>query len=152
MGPEAHNIQFSRQIWQAVSDHAHSCLMRREFCPELSRVENLRCVDFLEESDTKYGRQIWYFEAIGVDPAGRRHVLHGALEFSIQYGLLEPAQAAMFDDEETRDRFSAPASHEMSGFFPQNANRKFMLVTVSVLFTVLAAVWSYALVNYLRSA
>lgn len=148
MAPEAHNVQFSRQIWQAVSQQAHQCLLRREFCPEQSRVENLRCVDFVQESDSLYGRQVWFFEAIGVDPVGRRHVLHGVLEFSIQYGLLEAAQAAMFEEEEARERFIAPAAYECYGYFPRHYNRRFWVWTVSALFVILSIVWTAAFINY----
>ena len=151
MTPEAHNIQFSRQIWQAVSQQANGCLLRRDFCPEQSRVENLRCADFLEETEQSFGRQVWFFEALGVDPVGRRHVLHGALEFSIQYGLLEPAQAAMFEDEDARDKSIAPPAYEYTGFFPRSMNRRFWLGTVTALFGVLAAVWTVVLISILRS-
>ena len=143
MTPEAHNIQFSRQIWQAVSQQANGCLLRRDFCPEQSRVENLRCADFLQETEQSF--------AIGVDPVGRRHVLHGALEFSIQYGLLEPAQAAMFEDEDARDKSIAPPAYEYTGFFPRSMNRRFWLGTVTALFGVLAAVWTVVLISILRS-
>jgi hypothetical protein len=151
MTPEAHNTQFSRQIWQTVSEHAHGCLLRREFCPEQSRVENLRCVDFSEESDCSYGKQIWFFEAIGVDPVGRRHLLHGALEFSVQYGLLEAAQAVMFEDEEARDQFLSTNPYEMTRLFPSHLSHRFWVTTVCSLFAILALVWTFALLCMLNS-
>lgn len=151
MTPEAHNTQFSRQIWQTVSEHAHGCLLRREFCLEQSRVENLRCVDFSEESDFSYGKQIWFFEAIGVDPVGRRHLLHGALEFSVQYGLLEAAQAVMFEDEEARDQFLSANPYEMTRLFPSHLSHRFWVTTVCCLFAILALVWTFALLCMLNS-
>jgi hypothetical protein len=111
MTSEASHLSFPRQIWQAVSDHARKCLLRREFCPEHSKIENLRCVHYREELDLCYGRQLWYFEAIGVDPVGRRHMLYGALDFSIQYGMMEASQAALFEDPEHRQRFFYAATH-----------------------------------------
>jgi hypothetical protein len=102
MTPETDPIQFPRQIWQTVSDLARSCLVRHAFCPEQSRIENLRCIRFESEKECKYGSQVWYFEAIGVDPASRRHMLYGVLDFSVQYGILEPIQAEVFEDSEHR--------------------------------------------------
>lgn len=144
MTPEAHNIQFSRHIWQLVSESAHHCLDRREFSTDHSRIENLRCVDFLEESAESYGKQIWFFEAIGMDPTGRRRVFHGALEFSIQYGLMEPAQHVMFDDEDDRDRFLASTKRvRRRRSFIRPSSRRGPLVLASLL-VVLAGVWVYA--------
>jgi hypothetical protein len=151
MTPEAHNTPFSRQIWQTVSEHAHGCLLRRDFCPEQSRVENLRCVDFSEESEQSYGKQIWFFEAIGVDPVGRRHLLHGALEFSVQYGLLEAAQAVMFEEEEERDQFLTSNPYEMTRLFPRHLSHRFWVTTVCSLFAILALVWTFALLCMLNS-
>ncbi len=111
MPSEASHLQFSHQIWQTVGEQARKCLLRREFCPEQSRIENLRCVHFEEELEDVYGRQLWYFEAIGVDSVGRRHMLYGALEFSVQYGLLESSQAALFEDPDHRQRFLYAATH-----------------------------------------
>ena len=105
MSSDTSHIQFSRHIWQAVNEQARRCLLSREFCPEQSKIDNLRCVHFEEEIESCYGRQLWYFEAMGVDPIGRRHKLFGALEFSVQYGLLEACQAALFDDSDHRQRF-----------------------------------------------
>ncbi len=147
MTPEAHNIQFSRQIWQTVSEHAHGCLLRRDFCREQSRVENLRCVDFIEESSIQYGKQVWFFEAIGVDPSGRRRVLHGVLEFSIQYGLLEASQSVMFEDEEVRDRFLASSHAEPTRIFPKRMSQQFWAFVLTGLLCVLAAVWIYAFIS-----
>jgi hypothetical protein len=151
MTPDAPKIQFSRQIWQAVSEHAHSCLLRREFCPEQSRVENLRCVEFLEEGENAFGKQVWFFEGIGVDAMGRRHMLFGILEFSIQFGLLEAATAALFEEEEMRERYAAPAGYENSGIFPARGSRKAWIFVVAALFSILAAVWTTAAINFLRS-
>lgn len=151
MTPDAPKIQFSRQIWQAVSEYAHGCLLRREFCPEQSRVENLRCMEFIEETDLSFGKQIWFFEGVGVDAMGRRHMLFGLLEFSIQFGLLESATAALFEEEEMRDRYAAPATYDVSGIFPSRGSRKAWICVVAALFLTLAAVWTVAAINFLRS-
>ncbi len=105
MTPDASFYQFSKEVWQAVNDQARYALSRKEYCPDQSRVESLRCVYFDEESDASFGHQIWIFEANGVDPIGRKHRLYGTLEFSVQYGLLEPVRAALMDDPQQRQRF-----------------------------------------------
>ena len=105
MTPDASFYQFSKEVWQAVNDQARHALLRKEYCPDQSRIESLRCVFFDEESESKYGHQIWFFEAHGIDPVGRRHHLYGTLEFSLQYGLLEPVRAALMDDPQQRQRF-----------------------------------------------
>ncbi len=105
MTPDASFYQFSKEVWQAVNDQARHALLRKEYCPDQSRIESLRCVFFDEESELNFGHQIWFFEANGVDPVGRRHRLYGTLEFSVQYGLLEPVRAALRDDPQQRQRF-----------------------------------------------
>ena len=44
--------QFSREVWQAVTDQARNALLRKEFSPEESKIESLRCV-FLEEEKNR---------------------------------------------------------------------------------------------------
>lgn len=151
MTPKAHNIQFSRQIWQTVSEKAYHCLDRREFVPNQSRIENLRCVELIEELDHKYGKQIWFFEAIGVDPTGRRRVLHGALEFSIQYGLMEPAQSVLFEDEEARDRFLLSIQRGAKNRPARRKDSRRAVATLASLIVVLAIVWIYAFVSLSHS-
>lgn len=149
MTPETGKIQFSRQIWQAASEHAYLCLVRRDFCPEQSHTENLRCVHLAEETEANFGRQLWFFEAVGVDTFGRRHVLHGLLEFSIQYGLLETSQTAMFEENEARSNFLV---RELSGskkFAYSYPSTKFWVYAAWTSIAVLGAIWVSALVNYL---
>ncbi len=105
MSPDASHFQFSKEVWQAVNFQARHTLSRKEFCPEQSRVDSVRCVHLDEESEFHYGRQVWFFEASALDPVGRKHRVYGALEFSVQYGLLEPARAALMDDPQHRQRF-----------------------------------------------
>jgi hypothetical protein len=107
MPPETDPIQFPRQIWQTVSELARRCLADNAFCPEQSRIENLRCVHFESEKEAVYGRQLWYFEAIGVDVKGRRHMLYGALSFSVQYGLLELIRTEVCEEANQRQALFA---------------------------------------------
>jgi hypothetical protein len=149
--PEADKIQFSRQIWQAASEHAHRCLVRREFCPEQSRIENLRCFHLEDETEYLFGRQLWCFEAIGIDPAGRRHVLYGVLEFSIQYGLLEASQTAMFDDAEHRECFLIRETRPAKKIAYSYPSTRFWVYSAWCSITILASIWAATLVNYLSS-
>ena len=149
--PEADKIQFSRQIWQAASEHAHRCLTRREFCPEQSRIENLRCVHLADESESQFGKQLWCFEAIGIDPVGRRHILHGVLEFSIQFGLLESSQTAMFEDSEHRDKFLNKETKPATKLVYQYPSTRFWVYAAWCGVIVLSVIWFSLLVNFLIS-
>ena len=149
--PEADKIQFSRQIWQAASEHAHRCLTRREFCPEQSRVENLRCVHLEDELESRFGKQLWCFEAIGIDQVGRRHVLHGVLDFSIQFGLLEASQTAMFEDSENRDKFIQSESKPAMKMVYHYPSTRFWIYSAWTGVAVLSLIWLSLLVNFLIS-
>ena len=151
MTPEAQKIQFSRQIWQAASEHAHRCLTRREFCPEQSRIENLRCEFLEEEVESQFGKQLWCFEAIGIDPAGRRHILHGVLDFSIQYGLLEASQTAMFEDSEHRDKFLRDQTKPASKMVYEYPSTRFWVYAAWSGVAVLSLIWVTLLVKFLVS-
>lgn len=105
MSSDASPLQFSRHVWQAVHEHAKRCLQSRDFDSDLSKIENLRCVHFEEEIESCYGRQLWYFESLAISPGEGAQKLFGAMEFSVQYGLLEACQAALFEDSDHRQRF-----------------------------------------------
>ena len=149
MVPETDPIQFPRQIWQAVSDQARQCIVEKEFCPEQSRIENLRCVHFEGETETKYGIQLWYFEAVGVDPIGRRHMLYGALDFSVQYGLLIPSQTALFEDAELRQRFLKAELEITEKSVWANSTTRFWVRTACLGVVVTAMMWASIFVNLL---
>jgi hypothetical protein len=147
--PEADKIQFSRQIWQAASEQAHRSLARRNFCPDQSRVENLHCVHLEDETETNFGRQLWCFDAIGMDAAGHRHVLYGSLEFSIQYGLLEASNTSMFDDLEHRDTFLTREKTGPRKFVYSYPSTRFWVVSAWASIAVLGGIWIAALTNFL---
>lgn len=105
MTPDASFYQFSKEVWQLVTDQARQSLVRKEFSPDDARIESVRCVHLEEERETEYGRQVWFFEATAVDPVGRQHRLYGALDFSVQYGLLVPMRAMLMDEPHHRQRF-----------------------------------------------
>ncbi|MCA9190508.1 MAG: hypothetical protein KDB03_02050 [Planctomycetales bacterium] len=105
MTPDAGFYPFSKEVWQAVNTQAMNALARREYCREKSQIESVRCVHLEDETEDSFGRQVWFFEAFGVDPVGRNHRLYGALDFTVQYGILEPARAALVDEPQHRNRF-----------------------------------------------
>lgn len=141
MSSDTSHIQFSRHIWQAVGEQARRCLLSREFCPEQSKIDNLRCVHFEEEIESCYGRQLWYFEAVGVDNLARRQTLFGAMEFSVQYGLLEACQAALFEDADHRQKFLHAATQPIRSRIWDHAGTKFWvrMTIVGVIAMVLLA-------------
>ena len=151
MTPEADKIHFSRQIWQAASEHAHRSLVHRDFCPEQSRIENLRCVHLEDETDTTFGRQLWCFEAIGIDVVERRHTLYGSLDFSIQFGLLEASQTAMFEDSEHRENFLIRETAGPRKFAYSYPSTRFWVLSAWASVAVLGCLWIAALVNFLSS-
>ena len=149
MKPESTFYQFSKEVWQTVNDQAMCALMRKEFCPDESRIESIRCVHLDEEREADYGRQIWFFEAAGVDPVGRRHRLYGALDFSVQYGLLEPTRAMLMSEPHHRQRFlqSVMRPAEPKVWAAPSTKVWVRLTLASVL--ILSSIWLLSLAAYL---
>jgi hypothetical protein len=149
MAPGIDPIQFPSQIWQAVSDQARRSLLRLEFCPDQSRIENLRSVHLCEETEENYGKQVWFFEAVGIDAKGARHLLYGALELSVQYGVLVTDQTALFDDIEERQRFLRKESNEsVTGPWAYDSTR-FWVNTAITCVVVVSLIWVSTLFSYL---
>ncbi|MGB7344898.1 MAG: hypothetical protein WBD20_11840 [Pirellulaceae bacterium] len=66
---------------------------------------NVYCADDHEETETKFGNQLWYFEGRGVDELDRVQRLYGVIEYSLQYGLSELVEDGVYDCEAQRDKF-----------------------------------------------
>lgn len=149
MRPDASFHPFSKEIWQSVTNQARSALVRREFCPEQSRVESVRCVYLEQETEQQFGRQIWFFEAMGIDPVGRPHHLFGALEFFVEYGLLEPSRAALVDDSQHRQRFLNGLVNPV-GVTPwaSPSTRVWVRLTLASV-VILSSMWLLSLSSYL---
>jgi hypothetical protein len=152
MTPDASHLQFSRQTWQMVSDQARRTLMHRDFCPEQSRVDNLRCIAFEEEGESSFGRQLWFYEALGVDPLGRRRALYGALEFSIQFGLMEPARSSLFEQVEQRQRYVRELEKSAARRVWQHASTRFWIRTALAGVTVVTLVWGLMLIQHFSAS
>lgn len=149
MAPGIDPIQFPSQIWQAVSDQARRSLLRLDFCPDQSRIENLRSVHLCEETEDNYGKQVWFFEAIGIDGKNARHILYGALELSVQYGILVTDQTALFDDIEERQKFLRKESQDSKNGPWAHDSTRFWVNTAILCVVVVSMLWVLTLVSYL---
>jgi hypothetical protein len=149
MKPETSFYQFSKEVWQAVNVQARNALVRKDFSPDDSRIESVRCVYLDEECESEYGRQIWFFEASGVDSLGRRQRLYGALDFSVQYGLLETTRAMLMADPQHRQRFlqSVIRPCEVQVWSYPSTKIWVRLTLASVM--ILSAIWTLSLAAYL---
>lgn len=99
MRPPVEHIQFPRKTWQTVTEHALRELTFRESFDQSSRIENLRPYYFEDETENAFGRQIWCFEAMGLQAGTGRKLEFGVLEFSIEYGLIELSQCRWFQND-----------------------------------------------------
>ena len=149
MKPETSFYQFSKEVWKTVNVQAMNALVRKDFSPDESQVDSIRCVHLEEECESEYGRQIWFFEASGVDPIGRRQRLYGALDFSIQYGLLETTRAMLMADPQHRQRFlqSVVRPCEIHVWSYPSTKIWVRLTIASVI--ILSAIWSLSLAAWL---
>lgn len=149
MKPEASFYQFSKEVWQTVNEQAMHSLVRKEFSPDESQIESIRCVHLDEERESEYGRQIWFFEAAGVDPIGRCHRLYGALDFSVQYGLLEPTRAMLLNEPHHRQRFLQSVVRPIETQVWVNPSTKvWVRLTIASVF-ILSAIWLLLLAAWL---
>lgn len=94
--------RFPRRTVQQVRLDANRSLVRSHFCPDRSEVLQVRPVEVREETEKDYGRQLWYFEAVGVDEVDRRFPVFGAIEYSVQYGLMDLIDDGVFDSDQAR--------------------------------------------------
>lgn len=105
MSAETRTRRFSERTVRQVSLDCKRAVVRGEFCPDRSEVAQLRCIDDRYESEQAFGGQLWYFEGWGVDESNQRHTLYGVVEYSLQFGLHELIEDAVFDSEVQRERF-----------------------------------------------
>jgi hypothetical protein len=144
--------QFSKEVWRAVNDQARESLRRREFSAEESTVESLRCVYLDEEQDNRYGRQVWFFEASGVDPVGKKHRLYGGLDFAVQYGLLEPSRAVLADEPRHRQRMlQAIGNPAQAQVWASPSTKVWVRLTLASVI-ILSAIWVLGLAQQLMQS
>ena len=102
---ETRTRRFSESTIRQVNLDCRRAMIRGRFCPDRSEVSQQRCVVDREEKDENFGSQLWYFEGCGVDSYDQRHTVFGVVEYSLQYGLHELIEDAVFESDEQRDRF-----------------------------------------------
>lgn len=105
MQPNTSDKQFSEQTLRQVAADARRALLRGRYCVERSQIERIRCIDDQEETERAFGRQLWFFDGMGVDEANRRVRVFGAVEYSLQFGLHEMVEDGIFEADDQRDRF-----------------------------------------------
>jgi hypothetical protein len=152
MTPDASFYQFSKEVWELVNDQARQSLIRKEFILDQSQIESVRCVHLDEESEGEFGRQVWFFEATATDPVGRKHRLFGALDFSVQYGLLEPMRAMLMDEPQHRQRFLQSIVRPSERHVWVNPSTKVWVRLTLASVIILSATWLLYLAAYLMEA
>jgi len=148
--PQVENIQFSKKTWQTVTEHALKELAFRDSHDTTSRIENLRPCYFEEETEYKYGRQVWCFETMSRHNSSDRRSECSAMEFSIEYGLIELIQCRWFPDDKLRELWiserldppaDAPSCCSMTKLW-------IYLAVLGVLFLALG--WTVSLLRFLN--
>ena len=109
MQPELSQQEFPERTLRQVAADARRALVRAGWCPERSRVDRLRCGDDVVETELEFGRQLWLFEAQAVDACHDRPnaLVFGAVEYSVQFALMEAVDLGVFDSDAQRLRFVA---------------------------------------------
>ncbi|MCA9130149.1 MAG: hypothetical protein KDB22_23840 [Planctomycetales bacterium] len=149
MTSDASFYQFSKEVWQAVQDQAIETLGRREFCLETSRVNAMRCVHLVEEAECEFGRQVWFFEAVAVDPIGNGHRLYGALDFSVQFGLLEPMRTMLMDQPHHRQRYLQSVCGQSDNQVWRHPSTKIWVLLTVASAIILTALWGLSFFKWM---
>jgi len=102
---ETRTRRFSERTIRQVNLDCKRAMIRGRFCPDRSEVAQQRCVADQHEGDHSFGSQLWYFEGWGVDLYDQRHTVFGVVEYSLQYGLHELVEDAVFESEDQRTRY-----------------------------------------------
>ena len=102
---ETRTRRVSERTLRQVQLDCKRAMIRGRFCPDRSEVAELRCAADEPEKDEGFGSQLWYFEGWGVDLYDQRHTVFGVVEYSLQYGLHELVEDAVFESDDQRERF-----------------------------------------------
>lgn len=117
---------------------------RAKYSLALSEITSLRCVDSKEESIGDFGRQLWFFESIGVHAKRGESSCFGVLQYSIEYGLLELVEGHVFDCQTERQHFKQfYETGRRTGHWLHPANRWLLAGTAMV-----GLIWSAYLVSF----
>ncbi len=109
MSAETRTRSFPERTIRQVRLDCNRAMVRAKFCPDLSEVAQLRCVDDRAETERSFGRQLWFFEGLGVDvnADGReqKHRVFGVVEYSLQFGLHELIEDRVFESDVQREQY-----------------------------------------------
>jgi hypothetical protein len=105
MSAEIRTQRFPERTIRQVRLDCNRAMARAKFCADQSEIAQLRCVDDRPETEQGFGRQLWYFEGLGVDARDRRHRLFGVVEYSLQFGLHELIEDRVFDSDQQREQY-----------------------------------------------
>jgi hypothetical protein len=86
---------------------------------------------------------------MGVSDSGRRQLIFGLMEFSIQFGLLEPVQSGLFEDASERERWIIQLSASEAAPEKTSGATKFWIWSAWISVALLGMGWSVALIRYL---
>lgn len=106
---------FDKRTMRQVASDAMRALARANYDVDRSVLEQLSCRELEPETETAYGRQLWYFDALAVDELDREGVVYGVIEYSRQYGLNEVVEDAVFDTAAERDRYELVYQRRSAG-------------------------------------
>jgi len=102
---ESDSTKLSEQLLRQVELDSFLALAKAKFSLEVSELTGLLCVDFRVETEHEFGRQLWYFDAMGVDSKERVSECFGVIQYSVEYGLLELVEGHVFDCPNERQHF-----------------------------------------------
>ncbi len=109
MSAETRTKGFPERTIRQVRLDCNRAMVRAKFCPDMSEVAQLRCIDNRPETEQAFGSQLWYFEGLGVDSSAdgeeRRHRVFGVVEYSLQFGLHELIEDRVFDSDVQREQY-----------------------------------------------
>ena len=102
---EANQPEFSPSIVSQVELDTLLALKKAKSLRQIVEVRQLRCINHQLESETDFGKQIWFFEAVGVDSQQKELQCYGVLHYSVEFSLLELIQTHVFDSSQERDLY-----------------------------------------------
>lgn len=105
MHTESGILNLTNRVIQQVELDSLLALDKAKYSIEMSATYDLRCVDSRSETGSAYGRQLWFFEAVGTDSNLSESRLYGVLQYSMEYGLLELVEGHVFDCQRERVHF-----------------------------------------------
>jgi hypothetical protein len=86
---------------------------------------------------------------MGVTSTGRKQVIFGMIEFSVQYGFLELRHSVFFDQSADREHCFAQLTHQVSDDPMMSASTRFWVWAAWASIAILTGGWVVALCRHL---